>query len=76
MSSVRYDKELELFRNQMLPPGTFDEGFRWSSLIGALFIAMLMGRQIFFQGQKILVTRPAVSRPGHVYRDSIKPRAE
>ncbi len=42
MTTARYDKELEKFRNLMLPPGTFEEGFRWSSLIGALFIALLM----------------------------------
>ena len=42
MSPVRYDKEIERFRNLMLPPGTFEEGFRWSSLVGALFIALLM----------------------------------
>jgi len=42
MSTLRYDKEIETYRNLMLPPGTFEEGFRWSSLLGALFIAMLM----------------------------------
>ena len=42
MSAIRYDKEIERFRNLMLPPGTFEEGFRWSSLIGALFIALLL----------------------------------
>lgn len=42
MSAIRYDKEIERFRNLMLPPGTFEEGFRWSSLVGALFIALLM----------------------------------
>jgi len=42
VSSLRYDRELEQYRNLMLPPEKFDEGFRWSSLIGALFIAMLM----------------------------------
>ena len=42
MSTLRYDKELEQYRNLMLPPDTFAEGFRWSSLVGALFIALLM----------------------------------
>jgi len=42
MSEVRYDKELETYRNLMLPPGTFEDGFRWSSLVGAVFIALLM----------------------------------
>ncbi|KKM75563.1 hypothetical protein LCGC14_1388990 [marine sediment metagenome] len=42
MSTLRHDKELEQYRNLMLPPNTFEEGFRWSSLIGAVFIALLM----------------------------------
>jgi len=42
MSAVRYDRELEKYRNLMLPPGKFEEGFRWSSLVGAVFIALLM----------------------------------
>ena len=42
MSTLKYDKELERFRNLMVPPAAFSEGFRWSSLIGAIFIAMLM----------------------------------
>jgi hypothetical protein len=36
------DRELEQYRNLMLPPGSFEEGFRWSSLLGAVFIALLM----------------------------------
>jgi len=42
MSTIRVDKELEEYRNIMLPPDKFEEGFRWSSLIGALFIALIM----------------------------------
>ena len=42
MSTIRYDRELEQYRNLMLPPDRFEEGFRWSSLAGALFIAFLM----------------------------------
>ncbi len=42
MAKLNYDKELEEYRNLMLPPGTFEEGFRWSSLLGAIFIALLM----------------------------------
>ena len=38
----RIDKELEEFRKIMEVPSRFDEGFRWSSLFGALFIALLM----------------------------------
>ena len=41
-AGIRYDKELEEFRNLMHVPSTFEEGFSWSSLIGAIFIALLM----------------------------------
>lgn len=40
--TVRLDKELEQFRNIMKPPGTFGEGFSWTALVGAIFIALLM----------------------------------
>ncbi len=42
MSRVAFDKELEQYRNLMLPPDKFEDGFRWSSLLGAIFIALLM----------------------------------
>lgn len=42
MSKPRIDKELEEYRNLMEPPSTFEEGFTWTSLVGALFIAMMM----------------------------------
>ena len=38
----RIDKELEEFRNLMQVPSTFEDGFSWSSLLGALFIALIM----------------------------------
>ncbi len=38
----RVDRELEEFRDLMVPPGTFENGFTWSSLLGALFVALLM----------------------------------
>ncbi len=38
----RMDKELEEFRNLMQVPSTFEDGFSWSSLLGALFIAIIM----------------------------------
>ena len=41
-SGVRLDKELEEFRNLMQVPSTFHDGFNWSSLIGAVFIALIM----------------------------------
>jgi len=42
LSSVRYDKELEQFRNLMKVPSTFEDGFSWTALAGAVFIALLM----------------------------------
>ena len=36
------DTELEEFRGIMEVPGTFEEGFSWSSLAGAVFVAVLM----------------------------------
>lgn len=38
----RVDTELEEFRGIMEVPGTFEEGFSWSSLAGAVFVAVLM----------------------------------
>lgn len=38
----KLDKELEEFRSLMEVPSTFDEGFSWKSLAGALFVALLM----------------------------------
>ena len=42
MSGVRLDKELEEFRSLMKVPSTFEEGFSWTALAGAVFIALLM----------------------------------
>jgi len=42
VTAIRTDKELEQFRNLMEVPSQFEEGFNWTSLAGALFIAMLM----------------------------------
>jgi hypothetical protein len=36
------DKELQEFRNLMTPPEEFEDGFRLSSLIGALFVGLMM----------------------------------
>jgi hypothetical protein len=38
----RVDRELEEFRGLMEVPSSFEEGFNWSSLFGALFIAFIM----------------------------------
>ncbi len=42
MTGTRYDRELDQYRKLMEVPSTFEDGFRFTSLIGALFIAMLM----------------------------------
>lgn len=42
MSKVKLDKELEIYRNLMQVPDTFEEGFSWTSLVGAIFVALLM----------------------------------
>ncbi len=36
------DKEVEEFRNLMLPPDQFEDGFNWTALIGAMFIGLIM----------------------------------
>lgn len=38
----RRDHELEEFRNLMVRPSRFDDGFSWASFLGALFVALLM----------------------------------
>ncbi len=44
------DRELEEFRNIMQVPSTFEEGFNWASLVGALFIAVLMVPGALYMG--------------------------
>lgn len=39
---ARQDRELEFYRSLMDSPDTFDEGFRWSALLGAVLIALVM----------------------------------
>jgi hypothetical protein len=46
----RLDPELEQFRQVMEVPSQFEEGFRWSSLLGALFIAALMVPGAIYMG--------------------------
>jgi len=38
----KLDKELEEFRSAMEVPSTFEDGFSWTALMGALFIGVLM----------------------------------
>ncbi|HSV27364.1 MAG TPA: hypothetical protein VLH60_05675, partial [Sedimentisphaerales bacterium] len=42
MMDFQKDKELQEYRNLMVPPDEFGEGFKISSLLGALFIALIM----------------------------------
>ena len=42
MSGVRVDRELEQYRSLMEAPDTFKDGFSWTALVGAIFIALLM----------------------------------
>jgi len=42
VSSIRLDRELEQYRSLMEVPSTFEDGFSWMSLVGALFVALLM----------------------------------
>jgi hypothetical protein len=46
----RVDKELEEFRQVMEVPSSFEEGFSWSSLIGAVFVALLMVPGAIYMG--------------------------
>jgi hypothetical protein len=46
----RLDRELEEFRQIMEVPSTFEEGFRWSSLLGAIFVALLMVPGAIYMG--------------------------
>ncbi len=50
MSPERIDKELEEFRRVMEVPSSFEDGFRWSSLLGAIFIALLMVPGAIYMG--------------------------
>ncbi|MCK4275522.1 MAG: OPT/YSL family transporter [Phycisphaerae bacterium] len=42
MSKDKYAKELEQYRSLMEVPSTFEDGFTWTAVVGALFIALLM----------------------------------
>jgi len=48
--TVKIDKELEEFRQVMQVPSTFEDGFNWTSLIGAIFIALLMVPGAIYMG--------------------------
>ncbi len=46
----RVDAELEEFRSLMEVPSSFEEGFNWSSLLGALFISFIMVPGAIYMG--------------------------
>lgn len=48
--AAKIDKELEEFRQVMQVPSTFEDGFNWSSLLGAIFIALLMVPGAIYMG--------------------------
>ena len=50
MSEHKIDKELEEFRQVMEVPSTFEDGFNWTSLLGAVFVAMLMVPGAIYMG--------------------------
>jgi len=50
MATRPIDKELDEFRRIMEVPSTFEEGFRWSALLGAIFVALLMVPGAIYMG--------------------------
>ena len=46
----KIDSELDEFRKIMEVPSTFEEGFRWSALFGAIFVALLMVPGAIYMG--------------------------
>ncbi|MBU0678987.1 MAG: OPT/YSL family transporter [Verrucomicrobia bacterium] len=50
MADHKIDKELEEFRQVMEVPSTFEDGFNWTALLGAIFIALLMVPGALYMG--------------------------
>lgn len=50
MAEQKIDKELEEFRQVMEVPSTFEDGFNWTSLLGAVFVALLMVPGAIYMG--------------------------
>ena len=50
MSVHKIDKELDEFRKIMEVPSTFEEGFNWTALFGAIFVALLMVPGAIYMG--------------------------
>lgn len=42
MARVSEDRELEQYRRLMEPPGTFADGFNWKTVVGAIFLGIIM----------------------------------
>ena len=42
MARHTQDKELEQYRRLMEPPEHFEDGFTWKTVIGAIFLGMLI----------------------------------
>jgi hypothetical protein len=51
--SALNDKELNQYRDLIKPPGYFDEGFSWKSLLGALFVGLVMLPASMYMGLAI-----------------------
>ena len=49
-AGVPLDPELAQYRDLMQVPSSFDEGFNWKSLAGALFIGLLMVPGAIYMG--------------------------
>ena len=50
MADPKIDKELEEVRQVMEVPSTFEDGFNWTSLLGAVFVALLMVPGAIYMG--------------------------
>lgn len=50
MAELKLDKELEEFRQVMEVPSTFEDGFNWTALLGAIFVALLMVPGAIYMG--------------------------
>ena len=46
----KVDQELEMYRDLMQVPDTFEEGFSWSSMLGAMFIGLVMVPGALYMG--------------------------
>ena len=42
MARYTQDKELEQYRSLMEPPEHFEDGFTWKTVVGAVFLGMLI----------------------------------